>query len=344
MAEYSIFVLGEDLMDISDSGQLDGVDQGDGSHLEGLTITLNSNAWQEVFITDDDTDFRDNDSSQTLLGDQTINGTDYDAGSVVEAEYGIVLTDGVNEWQVVGFNVRDSNPSYATVEGLAFIGGPGGFPPVGVPLRVDRAQEGPNFDVPDYATPICYLRGTLIDTPGGPRPIETLAPGDLIETRDNGPLPLRWVGGRHVIAAGRCAPVRIPAGLMGTRLPLTVSQQHRVLLCDPRAELLFGEAEVFVTASQLAEAGLGRIEAGGVAEYFHVALDSHAVIRANGAWSESYHAGHAQSEAVHFFPELAGTGFGRGPLARRVLRRHEARVLLATPARIDPDAVLRHSA
>lgn len=38
----------------------------------------------------------------------------------------------------------------------------------------------------------CYAPGTLIDTPDGPRPVQTLQPGDLLLTLDHGPQLIRW--------------------------------------------------------------------------------------------------------------------------------------------------------
>ncbi len=344
MPDYSIYVLGEDDLTISGGGQLDGVTQGDGSHLEGLTLTLTSNAWNEVFITDDDDDFRDNDSSQRLNGAQTINGDLYDDDTIVEAEYGLTLTDGTNTWQVVGFNLRTTSPSYGTVEGLAFIGGPGGFPPVGVPLLISDAQEGPDFEVTEYATPICYDRGTLIETPRGLCPIERLAVGDLVNTADDGPQPIRWVGARAAIGSGRFAPVEIPAGLLGATRPLRVSQQHRIRVRDAMAELLFGSSEVFVTARQLAETGHVRLLNRSPVCYYHFLLDHHAVVRANGVASESLHLGDCTQQHGSFFPELSRYAAYAGELARPALRRHEATLLLSQCSVVDTVTNLRHSA
>lgn len=349
MANYSIFMLGESLMTISGGGQLDGVTQGDGSHMVGLTITLDSNAWTEVQIRDggSDTNFRDNDGNQRLDGNQTIDGVGYSDGTRVEAEYGLTLTDGTDTWQVVGFNVNNSSPAYGTVEGLAFIGGPGGFPPVGVPLTVTAAQEGPNFDSLEYATPICYGRGTLIRTERGRSPIEQLAVGDLIWTRDNGPRPIKWLGHRPVVAAGRFAPVCIPPGLLAARQTLRVSQQHRVLIKDPLAELLFGMREVFVPAISLADAGLASISPDGCEEYHHLLLDEHGVIEANGLLSESLclaGTGPSTEETRFFFGDLTQhMGLSRR-LARPALSRREATYLLCHAERIDPIRSMRHIA
>jgi len=38
---------------------------------------------------------------------------------------------------------------------------------------------------------VCYAPSTLIDTPNGPRTVESLRPGDLVLTVDLGPQPIR---------------------------------------------------------------------------------------------------------------------------------------------------------
>ena len=100
MPEYSIYVLQEDDITLSQGAILDGVTQGDGSHLVNpfnpITITLNNRNWIEVEITDNDSDFRDNDGSQDLLAGVTLNGTTFAAGTVAEAEYSFTVT-GRNE-------------------------------------------------------------------------------------------------------------------------------------------------------------------------------------------------------------------------------------------------------
>jgi hypothetical protein len=299
MPDYDIYVLEEDAVSISGGVVLDGVTQGDGSHLPGQTITLNSGAWTQVSISDTtDSEFEDNDGNQRLDGPTTLNGTTYADNTQVEAEYGITVSDGVNSWTMVGFNVNNSSPSYGTIEGLAFIGGPGGFPPVGVPLTVTSAFEGPNFAAADYATPICMASGTLVRTPGGMIPVEQIGIGDLVETRDHGAQAVLWRGMRKVMCMGQFAPVRFEAGAMGNTRPLVLSQQHRVLIEGWHAELLFGETEVLVPAVHLLnDHSIALVRTGDVI-YHHLLLDAHAVIETEGVWTESLHLGDAAIDAL----------------------------------------------
>ena len=333
LPDYDIYVLDESAISISGGEQLDGVTQGDGSHLDGLTITLNSAAWQPVAITDDDADFQDNDSGQTLNGPATIDGTTYSSGTSVEAEFGIVVSDGTNSWTLVGFNVSTGSPSYATIEGLAFIGGPGGFPPVGVPLTVTSTFEGPAFASSEYATPICLVAGTLVDTASGRVPIETVRPGDLVLTRDNGMQIVNWAGQRRVNALGSFAPVCVAEGTLGNDRALRVSQQHRILLEGWRAELICGQDSVLVPALHLLNDSTIRLAPGGSVTYVHLLFDGHEVIHTNGCWTESLYPGDnalasllpaARAELLALFPSLAEGWAAYGPLSHPLMSRREA--------------------
>ena len=50
MAKFDFWALGEASVTVSGGGQLDGVTQGDGSHLMGLSITLTSNNWESIAV------------------------------------------------------------------------------------------------------------------------------------------------------------------------------------------------------------------------------------------------------------------------------------------------------
>ena len=185
----------------------------------------------------------------------------------------------------------------------------------------------------------CFVAGTLIATPDGDRRAETLQPGDLVMTKDEGAQPLRWIGARQVAATGTFAPIHIRANTLGQHRDLLVSPLHRVLIRDNLAELLFGEAEVLVTARDLVnDRSITRRE-GGRVTYVHLLFDRHQVVFSEGLETESFLPGPQTAssfeadmveEIYSIFPELdPETGVGYPIAARRTLKRYEAELLRA---------------
>ncbi|PIV72918.1 MAG: 2,3,4,5-tetrahydropyridine-2,6-carboxylate N-succinyltransferase [Rhodobacteraceae bacterium CG17_big_fil_post_rev_8_21_14_2_50_65_11] len=185
----------------------------------------------------------------------------------------------------------------------------------------------------------CFAAGTRILTVRGQRPVESLKVGDLIETRDNGMQPIRWIGRRRVRAEGRFAPVVIEAGAMGAHDRLVLSPQHRVLVQHHMAELLFGEGEVLIAAKDLVNDRTIRIREGGEIEYLHLLFDEHQILWSDGLPTESFHPGPVtlngfedavRDEILGLFPEIdLETGIGYSAAARPSLRGYEAAALLA---------------
>ena len=184
---------------------------------------------------------------------------------------------------------------------------------------------------------ICFTPGIGILTPRGERPVETLRAGDLVITRDHGPQPIRWIGRRTVPGIDRFAPVRVAAHVLdGARTSLLVSPQHRFLFTGYKAELLFGCDEVLVAARHLVDGLAVTQEEQAAVTYIHVMFDQHEVIYAEGAATESFHAGdigisaisdQAREEMFSIFPELRSNPNAYGATARPCLKRHEARLL-----------------
>lgn len=188
----------------------------------------------------------------------------------------------------------------------------------------------------------CFVRGTWIATPDGDRLIEDLVAGDLVNTYDNGAQPIRWIGARTVPATAQFAPIEIAPNTFGTHGRLMLSPQHRVLIRDYLAELLFGETEVLIAAKDLVnEYSVRRIE-GGEVTYLHMLFDSHQIVFSQGLATESFLPGpqteksfeaEIVEEIFALFPELdRGTCHGYGPTARLSLKRYEAQTLLAGAA------------
>jgi Hint domain len=155
----------------------------------------------------------------------------------------------------------------------------------------------------------CFLRGTLIRSADGYRPIESLAVGDLVPTQFSGMAAIRKIVSVtvHRDEAGRwpddCRPVRISAGALGDGVPtrdLFVTHTHAVFLGQvlvPIMSLVNGR-----TISFCDEIDRGSFE------HFHIKLDDHDVIDAEGAFCESY-----RDETMEFCAPLALNG-GRSRL------------------------------
>ncbi|QYK40117.1 MAG: Hint domain-containing protein [Paracoccaceae bacterium] len=191
----------------------------------------------------------------------------------------------------------------------------------------------------------CFTPGALISTDRGELPVQALRLGDRVLTRDSGYQEIRWVGRRDLSLAEvwqnpAFRPVRIAQGALGHGLPerdLIVSPQHRMLVAGARPELLFGEREVFAAAVHLlGRPGVSRLVDPSPVSYLHLMFDRHEVIRADGAWTESYQPGPAsvaglddaaRDELLALFPMLRRGE--RIAAARATLKAHEARLVLA---------------
>ncbi|MEM6276946.1 MAG: Hint domain-containing protein [Pseudomonadota bacterium] len=333
MVDYTIYVLDENDLTTSSPTGLDGVTQGDGSHMNGETLTINSPNWTPITIRDNDLNFSDNDSSQRLDGAQEINGTTYSDGTRLEAEFSFEATYEGQTWTLIAFNVNNSNPAYGTIEGIAVIGGPGGFPPPGVTLQLDNGTEFPSFAAADYATPICFDAGSPIRTPTGYRPVEALHVGDHVLTEDHGAQPIVWAGSRRAFGVSAFAPVEIRAGSLSNDRTIRVSQQHRILLNGPEAELLFGEPEVLVPARALVGRPGVNIVSGVKVHYHHILLPNHAIVDCAGMATETflpsaYGLSQVSEAARRELSTLLPTLPAYTP-ARPILRTYEASLLAA---------------
>ncbi|MDP0927720.1 Hint domain-containing protein [Paracoccus onubensis] len=204
---------------------------------------------------------------------------------------------------------------------------------------------GPSYD--GTYNPLCFGAGTLIDTPEGEKRVETLRSGDLVNTRDHGAQLLLWVGSSvmtqvRLQTSPKLRPIRIRAGALGQGCPardLVVSPQHRILLQSKIAQRMFGSPAILTAAKNLLE--LPGVEiAEDIAEirYFHLMLDRHEIVRADGAWTESLYIGEQArlsltesqlQEIAAIYPGLPekearqepARSFVRGSPTRKLVRR-----------------------
>lgn len=178
----------------------------------------------------------------------------------------------------------------------------------------------------------CFAAGTRIATPRGEKSVETLAPGDLVATRDNGFQEIAWIGHTHFTWAELAAephlkPVMIHKGALGHNAP------ERDLVVSPNHRLLIEEDETLVAARHLIDGDrILPVEAMGVT-YVHFMFAEHQLVLSDGAWSESFQpvdfslraVGNAQRlEILGLFPELAT----REGIARYTAVRPERRPMV----------------
>ena len=132
----------------------------------------------------------------------------------------------------------------------------------------------------------CYCPGTLIETERGEVRIEELAIGDRLRTVGGQLRDLKWIGrrsydGRFVAGRKDILPVTFEAGSLGGGLPkrvLTVSPLHAMYVDGkliPAGCLVNGEG---ITQARSAE----------TISYLHLELETHDVIFAEGAPSETF--------------------------------------------------------
>jgi hypothetical protein len=169
----------------------------------------------------------------------------------------------------------------STVNNDAFGDGPTG--------QVDLITPTDNQVLQVLGYSLCYCRGTRIATPDGQTAIEALAPGDPVATQGADGIafvPVKWIGHRRIDLTAHprpdsVAPVLIQRDAFAANVPyrdLMVSPDHGILVDG-----------TLICARQLVNATTIRFERGlASVEYFHVELDTHAILMAEGLPAESY--------------------------------------------------------
>lgn len=194
--------------------------------------------------------------------------------------------------------------------------------------------------------PVCFVSGTMIETPTGPMMVDDLRQGDLVMTVDDGPQPLVWVTSSTHAWPGsdeKYKPYQIKAGALGDGLPqcdLMVSPQHHILLRGAQCLALLGLSEVIAPAKGLTGlAGVRHMKGKKTVTYHHLLLARHALLLAGGVASESFYPGpnaikmlsDAQRDALFaLFPALReNPETGYGPTVRRKVTRRQAEHLVS---------------
>ncbi|MCP2080774.1 UNVERIFIED_ORG: hypothetical protein J2W74_001960 [Methylorubrum zatmanii] len=139
---------------------------------------------------------------------------------------------------------------------------------------------------------LCFTTGTLIRTARGEVAVEDLIVGDLAVTASGTLRPITWIGNRALDAKGEALPhneqpIRIRAGAFGPGRPardLRLSHGHPVLVgADAN-----GEGGVLVPVMCLINGTTITREPVSSVTYWHVELDGHDILLAEGLPAESY--------------------------------------------------------
>ncbi|WP_158933136.1 Hint domain-containing protein [Acidisphaera sp. S103] len=152
---------------------------------------------------------------------------------------------------------------------------------------------------------LCFVKGTQIATPAGEVSVERLSIGDTVLTRGGKVKPIVWIGtGRVLAARGRrsaATPVIIQKGALAENVPhrdLHITKAHSLYIDD-----VFIPVEFLVNHRSI----MWDDHAQEVSLY-HIELETHDVLLANGAPTESY-----RDDGNRWLFHNANSGWGLPP-------------------------------
>lgn len=186
---------------------------------------------------------------------------------------------------------------------------------------------------------LCFRSGTRLETAEGPRAVDALRVGELLRTATGELRPIRWIGKRSFDCARHpdpraVRPVRIAADAFGPAQParaLFLSPDHAI-----HAEGVLIPVRYLIDGVAVRQTRAARVT------YFHVELDSHDIVLAEGLEVESYlDVGDRHSfdggVAVRLYP-----AFGQGPHVELIREAMSCAPLTVTGSAVD--AVRAHLA
>jgi hypothetical protein len=166
-------------------------------------------------------------------------------------------------------------------------------------------DDGSGTVVTESTAPICFLTGTMIATPSGETPIEQLAAGDQVVTAGGAARPIVWIGTGRVLATryrrSAATPVIVRKGALAENVPhrdLHVTKAHALYIDDVLipVEFLINHRSV-LWDDRAQEVVL-----------YHIELETHDVLLANGAPTESY-----RDDGNRWLFQNANSGWGLPP-------------------------------
>ncbi|MCV9967722.1 Hint domain-containing protein [Pararhizobium sp. BT-229] len=195
---------------------------------------------------------------------------------------------------------------------------------------------------------MCFLRGTAIGTPTGEVCIEHLRIGDFVKTVRGKAMAVKWIG-RHMFKrsgpswSASAVPIRISRHALDERTPhrdLYLSAGHALFI-----DGVLIRVKDLVNGVSIAPAVPADREA---IEYYHIVLESHEVILAEGASAETFFFKANNHEDFTNFAEfgrLYPAGFDMKPFAPIVAVDSGREQLMALlPSRLSRGLQLRRPA
>ncbi|QFU08951.1 hypothetical protein PARPLA_01914 [Rhodobacteraceae bacterium THAF1] len=264
------------------------------------------------------------DGGSDLTEPVTINGTTYQAGDELEANYEVIFIDQATGLyhRVTAIQIDNSDEPVGIVISPGWDITTGEFVPNSLPDpgTTLTAIDGDDLDgtpnIGQFATdnnyvgiegndaelndsngvPICFGSDVAIFTSTGSKPAGEICVGDRVHTLDHGFQPVQWVGritleSEELTRKPQHRPIRIKEGALGHGLPMRdmlLSPQHRVMVSSVIAERMFGATEVLVAAKHLLS--LPGVEvATDVTQitYVHFLCRGHEILMAEGCLAET---------------------------------------------------------
>ena len=329
MATFGVLIFAADnLTNPQNPGFFPAEDNSHRSDLQnGDQLTWNGGG-ESAFIEIDDpsgTSFDELETDQTLVTSLTFDGSTYSSGQVLTPSYTII------------FSGSDGN-NY-TLTSLIFAAGgqpripdaifwEGSIPPAGTVLTATSERDPKGNQARNYLDFVaCFCEGTLIETKDGPKAVEQLTCKDKVATLHGHFMSIKAVCNRSIACSElldnpNLRPVVVSQGALGRGLPkrnLRVSKQHRFLVSSPICRRMFGTDATLVSAIQLTQLpGIFIDTKTNDLRYFHILLQNHEIIFAEGAPTESLHLGKGTLKALpqetvkeitSIFPDLLDSGF-----------------------------------
>jgi hypothetical protein len=161
--------------------------------------------------------------------------------------------------------------------------------PVAAATFVDWATDGGTGSNIFLSSVVCFAAGTNIGTSRGDVAVEHLTQGDMVMTLSSdgqGQRRVEWIGRRRIDLAAHArpetvAPIRIGRGAFAEEMPyvdLLVSPDHAI----------FVDGKLICARQLINGTTIQQEMSWASVEYFHVELDTHAILLANGLPAESY--------------------------------------------------------